>query len=159
LTGARLEFFVEPFTEGRPGPHVLAAIRAAAGHGLEVELGPFNNIAFGDPSDLVRAAESVLREAVNAGATRITLQVSTGDDRGLGHPTLHDALQRMIGQVEQRLGSPLSELGREQKQAAVRILDQQGAFLLRRSIEEVADAMGVSRITIYNYLNAIRETS
>jgi predicted transcriptional regulator YheO len=64
----------------------------------------------------------------------------------------------MIGQVEQRLGAPLSELGREQKQAAVRILDQQGAFLLRRSIEEVADAMGVSRITIYNYLNAIRET-
>ena len=28
-------------------------------------------------------------------------------------------------------------------------------FLLRRSVEAVADAIGVSRITIYNYLNAI----
>jgi predicted transcriptional regulator YheO len=26
---------------------------------------------------------------------------------------------------------------------------------LRRAVEQVADAMGVSRITVYNYLNAI----
>jgi predicted transcriptional regulator YheO len=59
--------------------------------------------------------------------------------------------------VETTLGAPLPDLTREEKQAAVRMLDQQGAFLLRRSIDEVAGAMGVSRITIYNYLNAIRE--
>jgi predicted transcriptional regulator YheO len=49
----------------------------------------------------------------------------------------------------------LTELSREKKQAAIRILDERGAFLLRKSIEDVADAMGVSRITIYNYLNAL----
>ena len=38
---------------------------------------------------------------------------------------------------------------------AVRLLDERGAFILRRAVEEVADAMGVSRITVYNYLNAI----
>ena len=43
-----------------------------------------------------------------------------------------------------------------QKQQAVRLLEEHGAFTLRKSIEDVADAMGVSRITIYNYLNAIR---
>jgi predicted transcriptional regulator YheO len=31
-----------------------------------------------------------------------------------------------------------------------------GAFMLRRSVEDVADALGVSRITVYNYLNAMR---
>jgi predicted transcriptional regulator YheO len=45
---------------------------------------------------------------------------------------------------------------REEKQAPC-ALDEQGAFQLRKAIEAVADAMGVSRITIYNYLNAIRE--
>jgi predicted transcriptional regulator YheO len=35
------------------------------------------------------------------------------------------------------------------------LLDEQGAFTLRRAVEDVADAMGVSRITIYNYLNAL----
>ncbi len=60
--------------------------------------------------------------------------------------------------VESELGAPLSELDREQKLAAIRILDERGAFSLRKAIEDVADAMGVSRITIYNYLNEIRET-
>lgn len=70
---------------------------------------------------------------------------------------LHGALGRMIAQVEEELGAPLADLDREGKQAAVRILDERGAFLLRKAIETVAEALGVSRITVYNYLNAIRE--
>jgi predicted transcriptional regulator YheO len=50
----------------------------------------------------------------------------------------------------------LDELGREAKQRGVRELDERVAFTLRRSIEDVADALGVSRVTIYNYLDAIR---
>ena len=38
---------------------------------------------------------------------------------------------------------------------AIRLLDDRGAFILRRAVEDVADAMGVSRITVYNYLNAL----
>lgn len=63
-----------------------------------------------------------------------------------------------VRSVEEELGSPLSELSRTDKQAAIRILDERGAFALRKAIEDIADAMGVSRITIYNYLNAIRGT-
>jgi predicted transcriptional regulator YheO len=58
--------------------------------------------------------------------------------------------------VEDELGGRLPNLSREQKQRAVRLLDDRGAFLLRRSVEDVADALGVSRITVYNYLSAIR---
>jgi predicted transcriptional regulator YheO len=36
------------------------------------------------------------------------------------------------------------------------MLDQRGAFLLRKAVETVGEMMGVSRITIYNYLNAIQ---
>jgi hypothetical protein len=70
-------------------------------------------------------------------------------------PPLHGALDRLIDAVEAELGGRLPELGREEKQRAVRMLDQRGAFILRRAVEDVADAMGVSRITVYNYLNAI----
>jgi predicted transcriptional regulator YheO len=62
----------------------------------------------------------------------------------------------MIEQVEVELGGQLPDLSREDKQRAVRLLDERGAFLLRRSVDEVADALGVSRITVYNYLNAVR---
>ncbi|MFM8625699.1 MAG: helix-turn-helix domain-containing protein [Actinomycetota bacterium] len=70
-------------------------------------------------------------------------------------PKLHGALDRLIAQVERELGGPLTELSRNDKQLAVRLLDQRGAFILRRAVEDVADAMGVSRITVYNYLNAL----
>lgn len=74
---------------------------------------------------------------------------------GLRMPDLQGELRRMIARVERELGAPLGELSRERKQIAVRLLDERGAFALRKSIEHVADAMGVSRITVYNYLNAV----
>jgi HTH domain len=70
-------------------------------------------------------------------------------------PPLHGALDRLIEGVERDLGGRLPELSREDKQRAVRMLDERGAFILRRAVEDVADAMGVSRITVYNYLNAL----
>ncbi len=70
-------------------------------------------------------------------------------------PALHGALDRLIDSVEREIGTPVIEMNREQKQLAIRLLDDRGAFILRRAVEDVADAMGVSRITVYNYLNAI----
>ena len=70
-------------------------------------------------------------------------------------PPLHGALDRLIEGVERDLRGRLPDLSREDKQRAIRLLDERGAFTLRRAVEDVADAMGVSRITVYNYLNAI----
>ncbi len=70
-------------------------------------------------------------------------------------PPLHGALDRLIEGVEREMGGRLADLSREDKQAAIRLLDERGAFILRRAVEDVADVMGVSRITVYNYLNAI----
>lgn len=70
-------------------------------------------------------------------------------------PALHGALDRVIDSVERELGGTLKELSRDGKQLAIRLLDERGAFTLRRAVEDIADAMGVSRITVYNYLNAL----
>jgi hypothetical protein len=72
-------------------------------------------------------------------------------------PDLTDALPAMISKIEADFGHPLGELSRVDKQRAVRILEERGAFALRGAIEDVADALGVSRITVYNYLNAMRD--
>ena len=72
---------------------------------------------------------------------------------------LDGALGRLIGSVESELGDSLSNLSRTGKQAAVRLLNERGAFLLRKGVEDVAAAMGVSRITIYNYINAMEQAT
>lgn len=71
--------------------------------------------------------------------------------------SLSDALDRMVAHIESELGGSLVDLSRTDKQAAIRMLDEQGAFLLRKSIDDIADRMGVSRITVYNYLTHVRD--
>jgi len=89
-----------------------------------------------EPSDV-----PLVWEGVTVGAVRL--------------PPLHGALDRLIDAVETELGGTLASLARDDKQMAIRLLDERGAFILRRAVEDVADAMSVSRITVYNYLNAI----
>jgi HTH domain len=115
-----------------------------------------------DPNPLIRAIRPVV-DAV--GATFVPAAEAEASDVPIvwdGHtivavrmPPLHGALDRLIDAVEAELGARLPLLSREDKQRAVRLLDERGAFILRRAVEDVADAMGVSRITVYNYLNAI----
>lgn len=188
----RLEFLVEPFEEGNPGPHVLGTQEILQRHGLEMTMGPFGNTVDGNYETLTSVLPTVLRSAFEKGASRIsiTLTKSLADPSvgpvseavghtqrqspgpaaasdepavwnqamiGLARPEdIHGAVERMVAVVESRMGGELGDLPREKKQAAVRILDEQGVFLIRKSVETVAEAMGVSRITIYNYLNAIR---
>jgi hypothetical protein len=67
---------------------------------------------------------------------------------------LQGALDRLMAQIEQELGEPLTELDREGKQEVVRRLDERGAFTLRKAVEDIAQRLEVSRFTIYNYLNS-----
>jgi hypothetical protein len=66
---------------------------------------------------------------------------------------LSDGLARLIADVERELGGPLDQQPRAGKQLAVRLLEERGAFEMRRSAETVAEALGVTRFTVYNYLN------
>ncbi len=72
-------------------------------------------------------------------------------------PQLSDSLDRILAAMERRHGMPLAELDRKSKQEVVRILEARGAFSVRHGVETVAGALGVSRFTVYNYLN--RETA
>lgn len=72
------EFTIEPFVEGDPGPHVLAAIEVAESAGLAVEIGPFGTSVGGDSEVVLSTVDGILRAAVGNGATRVSLQVNTG---------------------------------------------------------------------------------
>ncbi|MBR12424.1 MAG: transcriptional regulator [Acidimicrobiaceae bacterium] len=71
------------------------------------------------------------------------------------HLDLHDALPTLIAEVEAELGLPRAEMDRAQKQEVVSLLNERGAFTLRKSVEDVAEALGVSRFTVYNYLERV----
>ncbi len=73
--------------------------------------------------------------------------------------SLSDGLARLIAEVERELGGDLADLPRDGKQRAVRLLEERGAFEMRRSAETVAQALGVTRFTVYNYLHRTGRSS
>lgn len=149
-----VEFLVEPFIEGEPGNHVDAAVSAFSSRDLTVELGAFASVASGSLDAIGEAVGAMVVDAMRAGATNINVQIANDVER-LGSATLHDALDAMMRAAEREVGSDSAEWSRSDKQRVVRMLDERGAFLLRGAVDDIANAMGVSRITIYNYLNAI----
>ena len=81
----RVEFTVEPFVEGRPGPHVLAAVSAVESLGFAVEFGPFATEFSGEDLRVVAAVEALIRDAYGHGATRVSVHVERVDgDSGIG---------------------------------------------------------------------------
>ncbi|MFD8595583.1 helix-turn-helix domain-containing protein [Kitasatospora sp. NPDC059646] len=69
-------------------------------------------------------------------------------------PHLSSALDLLLAEMARQFdGRPLAELGRTEKQRVVALLEERGAFTVRHGVETVASALGVSRFTVYNYLN------
>jgi len=69
-------------------------------------------------------------------------------------PHLSSALDRLLAEMARQFdGRPLAELDRAEKQRVVALLEERGAFTVRHGVETVASALGVSRFTVYNYLN------
>jgi uncharacterized protein YqgV (UPF0045/DUF77 family) len=71
-----LEFTIEPFVEGLPGPHVTSAINAVQELGYEVDFGPFGsscNVPAGRAGEVVKAW---LEAAFANGATHVNLHTA-----------------------------------------------------------------------------------
>jgi hypothetical protein len=112
------------------------------------------------PSQPFRDAVKPLVDAM--GAELIEPAQARGDDVVLSWegepvvavrlPHLADSLDHLLADLRRRHG-PLPDLGRKEKQNVVRILEERGAFSVRHGVETVASALGVSRFTVYNYLN------
>ena len=75
---------------------------------------------------------------------------SSGDDSTSG-------LTGILAEIQREFSVQLVALPRSEKQRAVRLLEEAGAFSYRKSVETIAAALGVSRFTVYNYLNRDRE--
>lgn len=68
-------------------------------------------------------------------------------------PAAAGDLGGMLSELAVEMGGALAGLPRADKQRAVRLLEERGAFAYRKSAETVAEALGVTRFTVYNYLN------
>ena len=72
------------------------------------------------------------------------------------HPQgLNDLVDNLIAEFEYRLGKLAKDTTKDERVEIVRFLEEKGAFQVRNSVTVVADRLGVTRKTIYNYLREI----
>jgi len=71
-----VEFTVEPFVEGHPGPHVTAAVDAARAAGGDVEFGPFGSTCRADSATMPDVLAAIARAAFANGATHVSLSIA-----------------------------------------------------------------------------------
>lgn len=70
--------------------------------------------------------------------------------------TVDEVLETMIQTAIASTGKEIGDLKREDKVAIVANLESKGAFLIRYSVERVAELLGMTKYTIYNYLDEIK---
>lgn len=183
LRAAGLEPDVGPFGNTVTGdsaaifPSLSAASAAAFASGATAMEVTVRRVApsSGDTEEFLEAMEAVARAV---GGRVVALEERSPDDtpllwRGVavgalripsaspappGIGDLRRGIDVLVAEVEGMLGGPLLTLSRADKQRAVRLLDERGAFSIRNAVDEVADAIGVSRVTVYNYLKVTRTT-
>lgn len=63
-----------------------------------------------------------------------------------------DLLEELIAQSVQRVGKPVSLMGKEDKVKALQFLNETGAFLITKSGDKVCKFFGISKYTLYSYL-------
>jgi uncharacterized protein YqgV (UPF0045/DUF77 family) len=80
---AYVEFTIEPFVEGQPGPHVTAAITAAESFGLAVEFGPFGSSCTVDLDDVGDVVARVTDAALANGASHVSVHVARDEPSGV----------------------------------------------------------------------------
>lgn len=72
-------------------------------------------------------------------------------------PDVEQLTESMIDRALALVPVPPHLMRKAQRMKVVGYLDQQGFFLLRDAIELAAGRLGITRFTIYNYLNELRQ--
>jgi predicted transcriptional regulator YheO len=61
------------------------------------------------------------------------------------------------GLIEKIIGNKdIAELKREEKVDMIRFMEQKGVFLIKGAIDKVANKMGISKVTVYSYIDEIK---
>lgn len=78
---------------------------------------------------------------------------------GVARPAVPDAhvseiVDNLIDKVME--GQDTARMSRREKVALIETMEQKGVFLMKGAIERVAEKMGISKVTMYSYIDGIR---
>ena len=70
---------------------------------------------------------------------------------------VNSVLDELIEQSVQQVGKPVALMNKDDKVRAIRFLNESGAFLVTKSTDKVAKYFGISKYTLYSYIDANKQ--
>lgn len=70
---------------------------------------------------------------------------------------VNHVLSELIEQSMQQVGKPVALMNKDDKVKAIRFLNDSGAFLITKSTDKVAKYFGISKYTLYSYIDANKQ--
>ena len=134
--------------DGRVLKSLLVTLRAQEGEAIGL-LG----LTF-DISELVQARRAIARVT---GPNAVGGELGSAHEE-LGQDDIRGFVDGMITRIVDDMGKTPGAMSREEKMEVVRRLEEHGAFLVKRSAEQVASALDLSRYTVFSYLKEIRRS-
>lgn len=126
--------------KGRHLRSATAIFRDSGGH-------PFASVCVNTDVTGLDAAMAFLQHFQPLAATPAPAMSSEPADMAvLMAEIIHDSLQR----------SGQGRMNKQAKVEAVRVMQERGLFIVKGGVEQAAEALGVTRYTIYNYLEQLR---
>jgi predicted transcriptional regulator YheO len=103
-------------------------------------------------------SEVVQAQRVLAGLTAVGRSAGSGSPEAeeIFAGDIRDVVAGMVTQIMAEMGKTPAAMSREEKMEVVKRLEERGAFLVKRSAEQIAQALDLSRYTIFAYLKEIR---
>jgi predicted transcriptional regulator YheO len=87
--------------------------------------------------------------------------ISTGEEPQQTEPekiiNINDLLDDLIEQSVALVGKPVALMNKDDKVKAIRFLNQNGAFLVTKSGDKIAKYFGISKYTLYSYIDSKQE--
>ncbi len=98
-----------------------------------------------DITDLVAAQNTV---------ANLTMTEKMGEEHFASD--VNDLLDYLLAESVRVIGKPIEDMTKEDKQKALKYLDEKGALLITKSGNKICKFFGISKFTMYNYLEETR---
>ncbi|WP_408011440.1 transcriptional regulator [Pseudalkalibacillus sp. A8] len=70
---------------------------------------------------------------------------------------VNDVLDMLIQEAQDHIGKPVARMNKEEKMRGIHYLDKKGAFLIKKAGDTICSYFDISKYTLYNYLEKMRD--
>ena len=108
-----------------------------------------------DITDLV-ALENAVKGLSESGQFETSVLSTNGNEFDLKPSSIHGMMDNIITEALAFIGTPPDKMNKDAKIKLLQFLDERGVFMIQKSGQKVCELLGISKFTLYNYLEEAR---